>query len=252
MDFYQLSTHDHLYVLANVWDANSAKTAEFEGYPAIGTSSAAIAHSLGYEDGEAMTFDELLFVVRRILACSTLPLNVDIESGYGESADQIAGNIRTLIAMGVKGINIEDSKVLAGERKLESMVEFQQKLRNVIKLVGSQRREVFINVRTDTFLLGLDNAKEETLERAQHYANAGADGLFVPFISKPEDIKAAVDACALPLNVMCTPTLPEFGALQRLGVNRVSMGNYAHSFSQEALRRVFSEIRDSQSFIPLF
>lgn len=252
MDFHQLSSSDSLYLLGNVWDANSARITETTGYKAIGTSSAAIAHSLGYEDGEAMTFDELLFVVRRILACTTLPLNVDIESGYGESADQIAENIRALIKMGVKGINIEDSKVLAGERKIESAVDFQQKLRDVIKMLGSQRREVFINVRTDTFLLGLDNAKAETLERAQHYANAGADGLFVPFISQHEDIKAVVDACALPLNVMCTPTLPEFGALQQLGVNRVSMGNYAHSFSQEALRRVLGEIRDSQSFIPLF
>ncbi|USH04963.1 isocitrate lyase/phosphoenolpyruvate mutase family protein [Grimontia kaedaensis] len=252
MDFYQLSTSEPMYLLGNVWDANSAKIAESLGYRTIGTSSAAIAHSLGYEDGEAMTFDELLFIVKRILACSTLPLNVDIESGYGDCPEQIADNVSTLIKMGVKGINIEDSKVHAGERVLENADDFQQKLRDVIKLLGSQRNEVFINVRTDTFLLGLDNAKEETVGRAQRYADAGANGLFVPFLSKPEDIKAIANVIAIPLNVMCTPTLPDFFTLKQLGVNRVSMGNYVHGYLQDSLSRILTKIQERQSFSFLF
>ena len=92
-----------------------------------------------------------------------------------------------------------------------------------------QNQEVFINVRTDTFLIGISNPIQETIERAKKYKNAGAGGLFVPCIVKEIDIAAVIENIDLPLNVMCMPNLPDFVTLQKLGVKRISMGGFVQS-----------------------
>ena len=111
MTFQELHEQDKPLIIGNVWDAASAKAAEKLNFNAIGTSSAAIASMLGYDDGEQMSFSELLYIVKRILASTTLPLTVDIEAGYSRDPVEIANYIKTLADLGVVGINIEDSIV---------------------------------------------------------------------------------------------------------------------------------------------
>jgi 2-methylisocitrate lyase-like PEP mutase family enzyme len=93
-------------IIGNVWNVQSAKIYEKLNFQAIGTSSAAIAHSLGYEDGEQMPFSDLLFIVERIIKSVPLPLSVDIEFGYGNTATEIAKNKITLEKLGVVGIKL--------------------------------------------------------------------------------------------------------------------------------------------------
>ena len=238
-------------IICNVWDVASAKTAEKLGFSAIGTSSAAIASMLGYPDGEQMAFDELLFVVKRIAACSNLPLSVDIEAGFSQDPIQTAQYIKALADVGVVGINIEDSKVNE-TRTLIDANSFAGFLSAIKGQLAKYKLDIFINVRTDTFLLGVENMEAETKKRAHLYEVAGADGLFVPCISQKDDIQAITNSTKLPVNVMCMPILPDFSSLESLGVKRISMGNFVFDKLQSDLEARLSQIQQSNSFQAIF
>ena len=248
MDFNALHHQNHPLLIANVWDASSALIAQQAGYNALGTSSAAIATLLGYEDGERMSFDELLFMVTRIKAVTSLPLSVDLESGYGDTTSRIIENIHCLTQAGVVGINIEDSHVVNGVRSLDDAHTFASKLQELTAACP----DLFFNVRTDTFLLNVEDALEETLYRGQLYAAHGANGFFVPGITQPDSIAALVHRIPLPVNVMCMPTLPDFPTLASLGVRRISMGNFIHAAMQAKLKESLCRIQTHQSFADVF
>lgn len=241
-------------MICNVWDVASAKSAEQLGFSAIGTSSAAIASMLGYADGEHMAFEELLFIVKRIAACSDLPLSVDIESGFSDVPSTTASFIKALVEVGVVGINIEDSKVnkANGVRTLTDANSFACYLTEIKERLIKESIELFINVRTDTFLLDIEQAVEETNKRAALYQTAGADGLFVPCIVAEKTIEAVVSNTTLPVNVMCMPDLPSFDTLTRLGVKRISMGNFLFDALQVDFSTRLSNIQQANSFQPIF
>lgn len=251
MRFKQRHHQNTPLLICNVWDANSAKIAQKLNFKAIGTSSAAIAQMLGYEDGEQMRFDELLFIVKRILASTTLPLTVDIESGYSRDPLVTAGFIKTLSELGVVGINIEDSLVNK-TRKLINIDAFADYLNAVTEQLAKDNVDIFINVRTDTFILGTDKVLEQTIERIKRYETANIDGVFVPCITNESDIKAVVNSTELAVNVMCMPELPNFGELEELKVNRISMGNFLFDSLAANLENKISDVLESKSFDPVF
>lgn len=244
MNFTTLHHQDTPLLIANVWDASSAMAASRLGYPALGTSSAAIAAMLGYDDGEAMPFDMLLMMVSRIRAVTTLPLSVDLEAGYSDTAEGIIGNIKRLLSHGVVGINLEDSRVVAGERRLEEASHFARSL----TALHAAFPDLFINVRTDTFLLNVEQPLAETLRRGKMYAACGAQGLFVPGVTGQGEITTLAREVALPLNVMSMPELADFSTLATWGVRRISMGNSVHSALQTTLNALLSGIRSTQTF----
>lgn len=238
-------------LLGNVWDVNGAKTFEAQGFNAVGSSSAAIAHMLGYEDGEEMSFSELEHIVKRIIANISIPLSVDLEGGYGKKASEIAGNIKQLSDLGVAGINIEDSLVLKN-RELRPINDFVGIILEVKSYNEKNSINIFVNVRTDPFLLGITNPLEETLKRISVFEQAGADGIFIPGITNQDDIKAVTSATNLPVNVMCMPELPSFQILSDLGVKRISMGNFIHNSMMNDLEKKISKVKAEQSFDCLF
>ncbi|MCU6192588.1 isocitrate lyase/PEP mutase family protein [Enterobacter sichuanensis] len=252
MNFADLHNPHDPILIANVWDAASAVAAQEAGYQALGTSSAAIASTLGYEDGQGMPFDELFYMVTRIQAVSKLPLSVDMEAGYGDSAEEIAANLRRLAQTGVAGVNLEDSRVINGVRQLDDASDFSRILSTVCDALRSENCRLFLNIRTDTYLLGHKDALQETISRGQRYKAAGADGLFVPCLTSEKDISLIAQASGLPLNVMCMPGLPSFDRLKRAGVSRISMGNFVHSAMQSTLFDVMHAIRSRQTFEGLF
>lgn len=232
-------------LLGNVWDVSSGLICQKLGFRVIGTSSAAVARSLGYEDGEDMPFDDLWRVVKAIRGHVDLPLSVDVEAGYGRSSLDIISNISRLIDLGVVGINIEDSVVERGVRGLIPADEFAQTLGDIKAATSG---DLFINARTDAYILGLDKPLERSLERASLYKAAGADGLFVPYITDAMEIERLVDLSQLPLNVMCMPDLPDFEILQKLGVKRISMGPFAHTMMVDFLEAKLSAVIEDRSF----
>jgi 2-methylisocitrate lyase-like PEP mutase family enzyme len=252
MDFAALHRQAAPLLIANAWDAASAHAAEQAGYAAIGTSSAAIAAMLGYADGEGLSFAELRQIVARLRAASRLPLSVDVEAGYADSAAQVVAHLQELAALGVVGVNLEDSVVREGKRSLVDAAAFAAKLQAVRGGLTQAGVSLFLNVRSDPFLLGLPDARTETLARGRLYAAHGADGFFVPCVTAEDDIAAIVEAVHLPLNVMCMPQLPTFDTLARLGVKRISMGNFLHAALQKQLQRLLQDVRAQQSFQPVF
>ena len=117
--FKSLHHSDELLLLPNAWNAKSASLFQQAGFAAVATSSMAVAHSLGYEDGEAMPFSDYLLVIKRIVSQLQIPLSVDIEMGYGDTDEKIFSNILQLTELGVAGINIEDSIIVNTNRSLK-------------------------------------------------------------------------------------------------------------------------------------
>jgi 2-methylisocitrate lyase-like PEP mutase family enzyme len=223
--FESLHRGAELFVLPNVWNAKSALVFQQSNYPAVATSSAAVASSLGYGDGEEMPFEEYLFIIRRIQASIQIPLSVDLEMGYGRSTEEVFANIVRLVQLGVAGINIEDSAIIRG-RVLKDARVFARMIEEIRTRLTADCLELFINLRCDTYLLDVPDKEKETRSRLSIYEACGADGIFLPCISKEEDIAEAVNATKLPLNVMAIPGLPGVKALNRLGVKRASTGPF--------------------------
>lgn len=239
-------------LIGNVWNAQSAKVLEKLKLQALATSSGAVAETLGYADGEEMSFDEYLFVIKRIKNSTALTLSVDLETGYGKSVDEIVANIKQLTEIGVVGINLEDSIIQASTRKIADAESFAEKLRQISSSLNSENIKIFINVRCDAFLLGVPDARNEGIRRMKLYESQGIHGLFLPCITDLEDIKASVNATHLPVNVMCMPNLPGFKDLKFAGVKRISMGNFFNRYLYEEMEKKTLQIMSDQSFSVLF
>lgn len=228
--------------IANAWNARSAELIEKAGFEAIGTSSGAISGSLGYEDGEKIPFNEMLYIVGRIKASIKVPLTVDMERGYTDDLNLLTDNIQKLLDIGVSGINIEDAQ---GEeiylRKLEAIKNY---------LLKTNQR-LFINARTDAFLQKLPSPLETTLRRAKRYKDAGAEGLFVTAVPDASVIEEITSSVNLPVNIVATPKLP-VETLLSLGVRRISMAVLLYKATYNQLERISGEVRAENSFSPLF
>ena len=250
--FKQLHYQSAPLLLSPIWDARSAAASQAGGFAAVGTSSAAIAGMLGYADGEQLPFAELRYVVSRICASTALPVSVDLEGGYSRNPTEIAGHIQELVALGVVGVNLEDSVVENHFRRQQDPEAFSGTLRTVRRLCDDQQVAVFLNVRTDTYLLGTENPLAATLQRLPLYEAAGADGLFVPGLTDLAETRTICRATRLPVNVMALPGLAGFGALAAAGVRRISMGNFLFEALAARQAQLGQQIQQDQAFTSLF
>ena len=223
-------------LIANVWNPHSAVIAQDAGYQALGTSSHAIAFSLGYEDGEQLPFKDLLFVLERIMNVAKVPVSVDFESGYSENSKEVAKKVSRLTELGVVGINLEDSHVKDGKRKLQDPHILIEKIRAV-----KDATTIFINARTDTYTTKHTDAVTETCRRGHLYEKAGADGIFVPLIEKEHDLKIVTDEVQLPLNVFTTNNLPDYETLKKIGVKRISHGGKQYDQLMKISQTIFGD-----------
>jgi 2-methylisocitrate lyase-like PEP mutase family enzyme len=217
--FRALHAAPSILLLPNVWDAGSAALFRSVGAKAIATTSAGLAWSCGYADGNALGGPELLSAVARIRRVTAgVPLSVDIEAGYSQEPDEVADLVARLIEAGVAGINLEDEG--ADPSFLVAKIEAIAGLR-------ASGKDVFVNARTDVFLRGIahgEDAVSETIKRGRRYASAGADGLFVPSLSEREAIAGIARQSPLPLAIFAVPGLPVARELYELGVRRLSAG----------------------------
>jgi 2-methylisocitrate lyase-like PEP mutase family enzyme len=241
--FYRLHHKETPLIIANAWNAKSAQLIEQNGFAAIATSSGAISNSLGYEDGEKMPFKELLYILQRIKASTSLPLTVDFERGYSSDLTEVVSNVQQLVDIGVAGINLEDSQ---GEEI------YLKKLSAIKNSLEKNNQKLFINARTDGFLQKVDSPIETTIKRAKLYKQAGADGLFVTGVSDSPTIKEITSSITLPLNVVGSPKLSSFFALAEAGVRRISMAVFLYKSAYNPLENILKEINEVQSFDPLY
>jgi 2-methylisocitrate lyase-like PEP mutase family enzyme len=246
--FQSLHNGPDVLIIGNVWNVQSAKVFEQLGVKAIATSSYAVAESLGYDDGEEMSFDEYLFIVNRIAASTTLPLSVDLEAGYGSTAEQIASNITRLAEIGVSGINIEDSRIKDKTRTIENAELFADRIKSVCKELNKRNVEIFINLRSDVYLLNLPAAAEEAGKRIKAYESTGAHGLFFPCLTDLSQISVLTQQTQLPVSVMCMPNLPSFDALQNAGIKRISMANFLNKKLYTDMQGLAKTALENRSF----
>lgn len=246
--FKGLHEQKDLLLLPNAWDARSAQLFQEQQFKAVATSSAAVAGSLGYEDGGNMPFSDYLFVIGRILSSIQVPLTVDMEMGYGADDKEIAANIVRIAEMGVSGINIEDSIIVSSKRVLAAADDFARTIEFVKSQLTAKNLSLFINIRCDTYLLNIKDKQEETIRRLKAYEPTGADGIFLPCIAREEDIAAAVQTSTLPVNVMVIPGLPGLDILNRLGVKRVSMGPFLYTKVYDNIAPLVGTIRKDKNF----
>jgi 2-methylisocitrate lyase-like PEP mutase family enzyme len=249
--FLQLHQQTSPLLLGNIWDVQSARMFEQNGYTAIGTSSQALANAFGYDDGENVPFELVLQLAKKSAESVKIPLSVDIEGGFAINIDDVVTNIKKLHDAGVAGINLEDS-FAKPERRIMPAAEFRKRLFAITNQLTRENVRIFVNVRTDSFLLGMSDALSQSIARAQAYETAGANGIFVPCITKSKDIQAVVAATSLPINVMCMPALPDFNALQKLGVKRISMGPFVFNKVYEHMGALAQEISTNGSFTSIF
>ncbi len=219
-DFRRLHAGPDLLVLANCWDAGSARLLESLGARAVATTSAGVAWAHGYPDGDALPVERLLATVRATTRVLTVPLTVDIEGGYSNDPAAVGGLAAALVDAGAVGVNLED-----GGSPPELLAA---KIARAKETATRRGVDLFVNARTDVYLRGLvpeaDGVKE-TLSRASRYRDAGADGLFVPKLTDRDAIRAIASAAGLPLNVLAWPGLPPAAELAALGVRRLSAGS---------------------------
>jgi len=245
--FTQLHQDQTPLLVGNIWDVNSATIFERNGFKAIATSSAAVANSFGYDDGEQLPFDLVVQLAKKVVKEIRIPFSVDIEGGYSRTITGIGENIERLHDIGVVGINLEDT-LPGNPRTLQTPHAFQAILSGVADYLGKRNLKIFLNVRTDGFLLGMTSALGETLARIKVYENSGANGIFVPCVEDKNDIIKIVQSTRLPINVMSMPKLPSFPELSELGVKRISMGSSIHQFLTSALESKLQDINKDQSF----
>jgi len=238
--------HDHRsrpLVLVNVWDAASARLVEDAGATAIATTSAGVAWSLGRPDGNTLTRAEAMDAVARIAASVSVPVTVDIESGYADDADGVARTVDAVLEAGAVGINIED-----GRLHPEALADRIGAARRAAERAGVR---LFVNARTDVHLAGLVDPERllaETLERARRYRGAGADGVFVPGVRDVGTIRALVESIDGPVNVMAGPGSPTVAELARLGVARISLGSAVAQAAYAVVRQATAELRSTGTY----
>ena len=239
-----------LLVLPNIWDPLGAGLLQELGFPAVATASAAVAYSLGYDDGQRITFDAMLEVIARIAEAVEVPLTADIESGYAESPDDLAANVRRVLHAGAVGINLEDSFEEGGAlRPIEAQCE---RIRAARAIARSEGIALVINARTDVFMQAGDRSRDdrivETIERAQAYREAGADCIYpipVGDLETLAPIQAAVDA---PLNVYASGWAAPMRELEAAGIARLSLGPGLLKASLATMKRVALELQNYGSY----
>ena len=225
--FYDLHHSGKLLILPNVWDCLGANLLESLHYPAIATASASVAFTNGYDDGQRISFDSVLALLKKIVSSVSIPVSADIESGFAESDLQLEENTKQLLATGIVGINIEDT-----DKKTNSIlpVETQcEKIKLIKKVSQAVGVPLFINARADVYLRGKDfdspeSKFEEALKRGRAYKAAGADCFYPIAMTRQEDIKRMVKQLQMPVNVVTIPGIPELNVLNEIGVARVSLG----------------------------
>lgn len=248
--FLELHRGPKILVLPNAWDVASARIFEEAGFPAIATTSAGVAFSLGFSDGEKISRDDMLAVVRRIARAVDVPVTVDAEAGFGGTPEEVAATARDLMAAGAVGMNLEDGA--EGKPEFLADVNRQKEMIQAVLEAGESAGVPFVlNARTDILLYGIGPAEtrlERAIERLNAYRAAGAQSLFAPGVKDKETIAQLARAVAGPLNILATVGTPPIAELQQLGVARVSVGSGPMRATLAFLGRMARQFREEGVF----
>jgi 2-methylisocitrate lyase-like PEP mutase family enzyme len=248
--FRRMHDRSRILVLPNAWDAASARIFEDAGFAAVATTSAGVAFTAGYPDGEAIPRDDMVTIVRWIARAVAVPVTADIESGFGTGPREVAETVRMVIDAGAVGVNLEDS-VHGAERRLYDVPLAVERIRAARAAAEAAGVPIVINGRTDVYLLGVGEKTsrfEHAVNRLNAYREAGADCLYPIGYLDPQTIAALVKAISGPVNVIGVSGTPSVAELESIGVARVSTAAGPARIAMTATRKLASELVRKGSF----
>jgi 2-methylisocitrate lyase-like PEP mutase family enzyme len=244
-DFHRLHSAG-CFVMPNPWDAGSARVLERMGFPALATTSAGLAWTLGRADGQ-VTIDQSLAHLRAVAGAVQVPVNADFEGGYAVEPDGVAANVGLAAETGIAGLSIEDS---SGD-PADPLLDFDLSVERVAaarRAIDESGTGVVLTGRSEGFVVGRPDI-DETVRRLRAYADAGADCLYAPRIDQVEDVVAVVSAVApKPVNLLINSPFMTVAEAAELGVRRVSVGGTLARTAWSGFLRAAQEIADDGTF----
>jgi len=253
LTFGQLHRGPKTLLLPNVWDVASARLIEEARYPAIATTSAGVAFSLGYPDGQKISREEMLARVARIAKAVRVPVTADVEAGYGNSPQDAGATANGVIEAGAVGMNFEDGTGDAAHPLADLSLQLE-KIHAIREAASKTQVPLVVNARTDVYLAAFGEPEkryELALQRAFAYRDAGADCVFVPGVRDPDTIARLVKDLKWPLNILAVHGSPPVPELEKLGVARVSLGSAPMRAALGLLRRLAEELKTSGTYSQL-
>ncbi|GGN72036.1 2-methylisocitrate lyase [Actinoplanes lobatus] len=227
------------FVIANAFDVGSARVLEGAGFPALATTSSGLAATLGKLD-QQVTRDELVAHVAAMTAGAGVPVSVDSERLFAETAGGIAETVDLLAEAGASGLSIEDYDPVAGA--VESLAVGVERVGAAVE--AARRHGVVVTARAENHLYGAGDL-DDTIDRLVAYRDAGADVLFAPGVKAIGDIERVVAAVRAPVNVLVLPGAPSVPELGKLGVRRVSVGGALAWAAYGAVRDAARELLET-------
>jgi 2-methylisocitrate lyase-like PEP mutase family enzyme len=251
--FRALHTGSGILVLGNPWDVATARIFETEGFKAVGTSSAAAAATLGYPDGQKVDLGEYLQGVERIVRHVSIPVSVDFEAGFSTEVARVAANALEVLRTGAVGINIEDENhSRVGGLILEPVEHMIAKMNAIREVSRDYGVPLFINAKTDAVWVNHGNDYEtamgEAIRRANAYASAGADCVFVTGDFGRDEVARLRREIPHTMNVVIKSKTPPLAELQALGVKRLSMGSGPLRAALGVTREIAREVQQNGTY----
>ena len=247
-----------LLLLPNAWDAISARIVVAAGFPAIATTSGGVAWALGYPDGEAAPWDEVVAATARIARAVSAPVTADIETGYGDTPAAVGRSIGDIIAAGVVGVNLEDG-LKTGAPPIRSLADSVARIGAAREAARAAGVPIVINARTDLYIKNIGDEKsrfDEAVARGRAYLAAGADCVYPISLRDPETIGRLIKALDAPVNINVRAGHPTVAELEALGVARAStatalplmaMGHIRHALEQLHVTHRFDAINPAMT-----
>ena len=253
MAFRGMHRGPKILLLPNAWDVVSARIVEDAGFGAIATTSAGIAFTLGYPDGEKISRAEMMARVGRIARAVKVPVTADVEAGYGPRPEDAARTARELIEAGAVGMNLEDGTEDTAQPLLELPLQLE-KIRAVREAALKTGVLLVLNARTDVYLAKVGDPEKryhEALRRLVAYRDAGADCVFLPGVTDAQTIERIVRDVKCPLNILAGPGAPTVPELQKLGVARVTLGSGPMRATLGLVRKMAAELKATGTYAGL-
>lgn len=248
------------FVLPNPWDPGTARYLQHLGFAALATTSAGFAFSRGLPDsGAAVPVDLVLDHVADIVGATDLPVNADFQSGYAADAEGVAANVLRCAARGVAGLSIEDVPDAPGDSDdagtglypLDEAVERVRAARRALDGAPGSDGQVLLTARTECYLVGVDDPLGTALERLPAFAAAGADVLYAPGVTAPDEIRSIVEAVApKPVNLLVSGDEAGLSVADAagLGIRRISLGSGLNRVAWGAFVRAATTLAEQGSF----
>jgi 2-methylisocitrate lyase-like PEP mutase family enzyme len=247
LSFRQMHHGSKALLLPNVWDVASARIIEQAGFDAIATTSAGVAFSLGYPDGQKISSAEMFARIGRIAKAVKVPVTADVEAGYGHSPEHAAATARAVIEAGAVGINLEDGTGDPAQPLVELSLQLE-KIRAMREAAMKTGVLLILNARTDVYLdeVGPSERRYDlVVQRALAYRDAGADCVFVPGLRDLDTIARFVNDIKCPLNILAGAGSPPVSELEKAGVARISLGSGPMRATLGLLSRLADELKNS-------